>query len=121
MEHLFILRVVIKRYDWHSVVKLESKRVDTVVYKDDVAWKSLVENAQVLNKKVWVSCPNAAIPIKASLDKRSVWVEIVDDRIGVLLLRRGKNYDLEMLVSSLEALPDKGPDVYAGKDRLWLF
>ena len=26
-----------------------------------------------------------------------------------------------MLVSSLEALPDEGPDVYAGKDRLWLF
>jgi hypothetical protein len=26
-----------------------------------------------------------------------------------------------MFVSSLEALPGEGPDVNAGKDRLWLF
>jgi hypothetical protein len=86
MEHLFVFWIVIERNDWYSIVKLESKGVDTVVHEDDVAWKSLMENAKILNVKVWISCPYTAIPIKTSLDKRAFGIEVVDDRIGVLLL-----------------------------------
>lgn len=72
-----------------------------------------MEDAHIFDVKVWIPGADTTRPVEARLDERAIRVKIVDDRIGILLLRSSEDNDLEVLVSSLETLPSEGSDVDA--------
>ena len=120
MEHLFILRIVIEAHNWHSIVQLERERVHAIVDQDDITECTLVEYAHIFDVEVWVACPDAARSEVSRLDQTAIRVQIVNDRICVLLFRGRENDDLEVLVGRLEALSSEWTYVDAGKNGFGL-
>jgi len=120
VQHLFVIWIVVIRYDRNAVVQLEGERVNRVVYKYNVAQVSLIEDAQVFDVEVGIPCPHAARSIKARLEVLVFGVDVVDYRISILLLAGGENDDLKVLVCSLQALNNMRPNVNAGHHGLWI-
>ena len=120
MQHLFVLRIVIKAHNGHSIVKLERERIHTVVDQYDIPEIALVEYSHVFDVEVWVARPNAARSEVSRLDKRAIRVQIVNNRICVLLLRSCENDNLEVLVGCFETLSSERTNVDAGENGLRL-
>ena len=118
MEHLLVPWVVIEIDNWDAVVQLESEGVHAVVDQDYVREGTLMENAHILDVEVWVACSDAGWSIETSLDQGAIWIEVVDDRISVLLLRGSEDDHLEMLVCGFKAFSCERSDVDAS--HYWL-
>ena len=80
-----------------------------------------MEYAHVLDVEVRVAGPNTARSEVACLDQGTVGIEVIDNRISILLLTSGENHDLEMLISRLETLVSVRSNIDAGEDWFWLF
>ena len=120
VEHLLVFGVVVEANDRHAVVELERERVHAVVDQDDVTQSALVEDAHVLDVEVGIVRSDAAGAEVSGLDQGAVRVQVVDDRVRVLLLTGCEDDHLEVLVSRLEAVTGERADVDAGQDRLGL-
>lgn len=120
VQHLFVIWIVIVRYDWNAVVQLEGERVDGVVDKDNVAQVSLIEDAQVFDVEVGVPGAHAARSVEARLKVLVFRINVVDYRISILLLAGGENDDLKVLVCSFQTLDNVRPNVDAGHHGLWI-
>ena len=77
-----------------------------------------MENAHILDVEVWIACADAGWTVETSLDQGAIWIEVVDDRISVLLLRSSEDDHLEMLVCGFQAFSCERPDVDAS--HYWL-
>lgn len=120
VEHLFVMFILIEADDGYTVVKLESEGVDRVINENDIRQLSLVEDAQVLHIEVRSASPHTTGTIETSLDEVTFGVEVVDDRVSILLFGCSEYYNLEVLVGCLEAVNCVGADIDAGEDRVWV-
>lgn len=120
MEHLLIFGVIVEANDWYTVIELEGKRVDAVVYKDYVAQSSLVEDSHVLYVKVRIASPDTTWSEISSLNEFALWIKIVNNWIGIFLLTRCKYYNLEVFICRFETFTGKRTDVDACENGLRL-
>lgn len=100
MLKFYVLRVLLERRDWDSVVELLPKAVNGIVDDQHVFETDVFENSKVLDVEI-VSL-NAGLSVEAVLDELVLGVNIIEDRVRVLSVRRGKHTDFEVPVRELQ-------------------
>ena len=70
-----------------------------------------MENSHILNVEVRVARTDTTWPIIACLNELAFRIKIVNDRVGILLLRCREDHDLEVFIGSLETLSCKGSNI----------
>jgi hypothetical protein len=121
MQHFLVIRVIVIADNRYSVIELERERVDGVIDEHNVSQVTLVEDAHVFDVEVGVTGTHAAWTVVAGLEVLSFGIDVVDYRIGVLLLRGSEDNNLEVFISGFKAFYDVWSDVDASQHRLGLF
>ena len=80
-----------------------------------------MEDSKVLDVQLRVFNLNTAWSVEASLNQSTIWIEVIDDWIRILLLRCSEYNNLEVLICSLKALTRIWSDIDASENWLRLF
>lgn len=120
MEHLLVSFVIIERNDWNTIVDLEGKTVDAVVYYDHIFEVAAVEDSEIFDV-VSFRCQAAVLTVESVFDELMVWINVVQDSISVHLVTGCEDNDLKVLGCFLQALHDVGSDVDSSVDCLFIW
>lgn len=115
MIELRVIWIIVEGYDGDAVFKLEGERVHRVVYEDDVSERAVLDDSKVLD--VRLSDDSAALAVEPELEVASVWINVVEDGVGVGLVRGSEDSNLEVLVGFLQAFIEVGSQIEAGLTR----
>lgn len=110
MEHLLVCLLVVERNDRDTVVDLVGERIDRIVNDDHVLHASIGNDAQVFHV-VALGCLHAMLSVETVLEKFVLWVNVVEDGVGVGLMRGCEHDHLERFVGLLQALHQVGAKV----------
>ena len=103
VQHLFVALLVVERDDRNAVVDLVRERVHRVIYNHHVFHAAVGDDSQVLYV-VALRGLHAVLSIHAVLEKLVLGIDVIENGVGVDLVR-GCEYDhLEHLVGLLQAL-----------------
>ena len=111
VEQLFVAPVRVEGQDRDAVLDLEGETQHTVVDEDHVLQVSVGNDPQVLDEAELGL--DAVLPVKPEVDQLATRVEVVEDRVGVLLVGGCEGYHLVELIGLPQALKEVGPHVDA--------
>jgi hypothetical protein len=112
MEEFRICRVVVVGYDGDPIFELEGERENRVVNQDDILERPVLEDAEVFD--VGLADNGAALAVEPKLKVASVWINEVENGVGVGLVGGCEDSHLEVIISFLETLQEVGPQIEAG-------
>ena len=88
LNKFLIIFVVVKRQNWYSIGKLETKRVNSIVHEYYVFDISISDHSQILDVDA-LGRAYAVMSIEARIF--SLWVDkLIEDRVSICLMTRGK-------------------------------
>ena len=103
MQHLLIRRLMIEWNNRDAVVDLVGEGVHRIIYYDHVLHLSVCDDAEVLNVVAFRRL-HTMLPIQPILEQLILWVDIVQNRICISLVRRGEDNHLKLFRRLLQTL-----------------
>lgn len=111
VEQLFVAPVRVEGQDRDAVLDLKGETQHAVVDKNHVLQVAVSNDPQVLDEAELGL--DAVLPVKPEVDQLATRVEVVEDRVGVLLVGGCEGYHLVELIGLPQALKEVGPHVDA--------
>lgn len=103
MKHFFVIGIIIERNYRNTIINLESKGINRIIYNNHIFKSSISNNSQVFNIKPFFG-KYAMLTIHSKLNKFSIGINIVKNSIGVSLMRCSEHHDLEVFISFFKTL-----------------
>ena len=94
MKHLFVGLLVVEGDDWDSIIDLIGEGVDGVVHDYHVLHATIGNDAQILHVVAFGGL-HAVLSVETVLEKFVLGVNVVENGVGVGLMRRREHDHLE--------------------------
>lgn len=115
MDQFLVLFITVERYYWHTIIKLETKRMDRVINKKNIFQISVANYSKVFDVMPIMSLVTM-LPIQSELNQWSCGINHIDNSISIVLTWSSENPNLIFLCACLQALLNKWSQVYDNWD-----